>query len=111
MSNLIEKKCKACSLDAPHATAKEKKEYLSIIPQWRIIIENDTEKLQREFKFKNFKEALAFTNQIGEIAEDEAHHPDITIRYGSVSVIWYTHKINGLHVNDFIMAAKTDTLY
>ena len=58
---------------------------------------------------KNFREALAFTNQVGEIAEAQGHHPGLLTEWGKVTVTWWTHKINGLHKNDFIMAAKTDT--
>jgi 4a-hydroxytetrahydrobiopterin dehydratase len=65
----------------------------------------------RAFKFKNFTEALAFTDQVGEIAEEEGHHPALFTEWGKVTVRWWTHKIGGLHENDFIMAAKTDRLY
>jgi len=110
MSSLTQQKCEACRVGAPLATAEEKETYLSILSKWKLITEDGIEKLQRDFSFKNFKEALEFTNKVGMIAEDDGHHPDITTRYGSVSVIWYTHKINGLHLNDFIMAAKTDQI-
>lgn len=110
MSELTQKKCESCKVGAPLVTEEEKETYLVNIPQWSIILEDDVEKLTRDFSFKNFKDALAFTNKIGILAEDEAHHPDITTRYASVSVIWYTHTIKGLHLNDFIMAAKTDQI-
>jgi 4a-hydroxytetrahydrobiopterin dehydratase len=63
------------------------------------------------FRFKNFRQALEFTNKIGDIAEQEGHHPVIVTEWGRVKVSWWTHKIQGLHQNDFIMAAKTDELY
>ena len=110
MSELTQKKCEACKVGSPQVTEEEKETYLASIPKWSIILENGVQKLKRDFSFKNFKEALVFTNKLGIIAEDEAHHPDITTRYGSVSVIWYTHTIKGLHLNDFIMAAKTDLI-
>ncbi len=66
--------------------------------------------ITRVFKFKNFLEALDFTNKVGEIAESEGHHPEITTEWGKVTVQWWTHKIKGLHENDFGMAAKTDLL-
>ena len=66
--------------------------------------------MERTFKFKDFAEALSFTNKIGRIAEEEAHHPLILTEWGKVTVTWWTHKIKGLHHNDFIMAAKTDLL-
>jgi 4a-hydroxytetrahydrobiopterin dehydratase len=68
-------------------------------------------RLQRAFKFKNFAEALQFTNQVGALAEEEGHHPALLTEWGKVTVTWWTHKIKGLHRNDFIMAAKTDELY
>jgi 4a-hydroxytetrahydrobiopterin dehydratase len=67
--------------------------------------------LERTFRFPNFREALTFTLQVGELAEAEGHHPVLVTRWGSVTVIWWTHKIRGLHRNDFIMAAKTDALF
>lgn len=67
-------------------------------------------RLEKSFKFKDFAEALAFTNKVGKIAEKEGHHPDILTEWGRVTVSWWTHKIKGLHRNDFIMAAKTDAL-
>ncbi|MBI3740755.1 MAG: 4a-hydroxytetrahydrobiopterin dehydratase, partial [Chloroflexi bacterium] len=68
-------------------------------------------RLERVFKFKNFADALAFTNKIGAMAEEEGHHPVIITDWGRVTVTWWTHKIKGLHQNDFIAAAKTDRLY
>jgi 4a-hydroxytetrahydrobiopterin dehydratase len=68
-------------------------------------------RLERTFRFRDFAAALGFTNRVGEIAEAEGHHPIITLSWGRVTVTWYTHDINGLHDNDFIMAAKTDELH
>jgi len=68
-------------------------------------------RLRRIFKFKNFVEALNFTNKVGEIAETEGHHPMLITEWGRVTVVWWTHAIRGLHKNDFIMAAKTNDLY
>jgi len=107
---LSKKTCEACRVGAPKVTEDEKLQYLPVIPLWKIVLEDSIEKLERKFEFKNFKEALDFTNKVGDIAEEENHHPDITTRYGSVKVVWYTHKIEGLHINDFIMAAKTDAV-
>ncbi len=80
------------------------------MPEWILVEEDGIEKLQRHFSFKNFVDALAFTNQVGELAEKEGHHPAILTEYGKVTVTWWTHKIGGLHRNDFISAAKTDAL-
>jgi pterin-4a-carbinolamine dehydratase len=74
--------------------------------RWRI-----SPGLQRVFKFKNFAQALDFTNKVGDLAEAEDHHPALTTEWGKVTINWWTHKIRGLHRNDFIMAAKTDGLY
>lgn len=103
--------CSACTPDAPRATDDEIREWRREIPQWKLIEEDGEEKLQRQFSFKNFREALAFTNKVGELAEAEDHHPALLTEYGKVNVIWWTHKIGGLHRNDFICAARTDRLY
>lgn len=81
------------------------------IPEWELDDSSGELKLIRKFKFRNFKEALDFTNKIGQIAEEEDHHPAILTEWGQVTVSWWTHKIHGLHQNDFIMAARTDRLY
>jgi 4a-hydroxytetrahydrobiopterin dehydratase len=67
-------------------------------------------RLERQYRFRSFVDALAFTNRVGEIAEAEGHHPAILTEWGRVTVSWWTHKIRGLHRNDFVMAAKTDRL-
>jgi 4a-hydroxytetrahydrobiopterin dehydratase len=78
---------------------------------WDVIEVEGIPRLQRVYKFKNFAFALAFTNQVGELAEAEDHHPALLTEWGKVTVTWWTHKIKGLHQNDFIMAARTDELY
>jgi 4a-hydroxytetrahydrobiopterin dehydratase len=75
--------------------------------QWQVI---DEHHLHREWTLPDFRQALAFVNRIGELAEAEGHHPDIYLAYGKVRVTLWTHKINGLHENDFILAAKIDRL-
>jgi 4a-hydroxytetrahydrobiopterin dehydratase len=80
------------------------------IPGWAIVEREGIPRLERAFTFPSFAAALAFTNRVGEIAEQEAHHPAITTEWGRVTVTWWTHKIKNLHRNDFIMAAKTDAL-
>jgi 4a-hydroxytetrahydrobiopterin dehydratase len=81
------------------------------VPDWQTIQRDDIERLERQFKFKDFAKALAFTNKVGQLAEAEDHHPSLLTEWGRVTVTWWTHKIKGLHENDFIMAAKTDQLY
>jgi 4a-hydroxytetrahydrobiopterin dehydratase len=84
-----------------------------LIPQisgWQVKQVGGEKRLEREFERKDFADALDFTNRIGEIAEQEDHHPRIVTEWGRVTVQWWTHKIGGLHQNDFIMAAKTGEL-
>jgi 4a-hydroxytetrahydrobiopterin dehydratase len=109
--NLAKMKCTACRGDDPPLTDQELREYLPRVPQWALVEEDGVEKLSRTFRFRNFAEALEFTNRVGETAEEEGHHPTITLTWGEASVTWYTHKIRGLHENDFIMAVKTDGVY
>jgi 4a-hydroxytetrahydrobiopterin dehydratase len=86
-------------------------EFAPQVPDWQIVERESIRRLERIFKFKNFVQALAFTDRVGELAEAEGHHPAILTEWGKVTVTWWTHKIRGLHRNDFIMAAKTDQLY
>lgn len=111
MADLAQMKCVACRPDSPRATEQETQEWLPQIPEWRVIERDGEPQLTRTFKFKNFAEALAFTNRVGELAEQQDHHPALLTEWGKVTVRWWTHKIKGLHRNDFIMAAKTDQLY
>lgn len=80
-------------------------------PDWEVVERENILRLERVFKFKNFVQALEFTNRVGKIAEEEGHHPALLTEWGKVTVTWWTHKIKGLHRNDFIMAAKTDEVY
>jgi 4a-hydroxytetrahydrobiopterin dehydratase len=111
MDELTEQKCEACRVGAPPVTAEEIKELRPKIPDWQMITEDGIRKLDRLFKFKNFKDAIAFTDAVGAAAEEEGHHPRLTTEWGKVAVTWWTHKIRNLHKNDFIMAAKTDAIY
>jgi 4a-hydroxytetrahydrobiopterin dehydratase len=81
------------------------------VPQWRVTEVDGVRRLERLFTFTNFRRALDFTMAVGELAEREQHHPDIHLAWGRVRVETWTHKIRGLHANDFILAAKTDALY
>ena len=111
MTELKEQKCVLCRGGEPTVTAEELNAYHKQIPAWDVIEVDGVKRLQREFKFKNFAEALAFTNKVGAIAEKEEHHPLLKTEWGKVTVTWWTHKIHGLHRNDFIMAARSDDLY
>ena len=108
--DLATKKCTACRVGEPMVTSEEILELSPQIPDWSIIEIDGIKRLERSFKFKNFGEALSFTNKIGLVAEEEGHHPAILTEWGKVTVTWWTHKIKGLHRNDFIMAARTDQL-
>ncbi len=88
---------------------EEAETFLKQLPAWAIVVQ-DEERLQCVFKFRNFVDALAFTNLVGELAEAHQHHPLIITEWGRVTVQWWTHAIHGLHLNDFILAAKTDEL-
>jgi len=105
------KKCVPCESDIPAMFEDEIKEYQQKVPEWNVVKVDSVPRLKRLFKFKNFAEALSFTNKVGEIAEEQGHHPVIELTWGKVTVEWWTHNISGLHENDFIMAAKTDQVY
>jgi 4a-hydroxytetrahydrobiopterin dehydratase len=81
------------------------------IPSWNVVDEEGVKYLERVYQFPNFTQALAFTDRVGALAESEQHHPQLVTEWGKVTVRWWTHKIRGLHRNDFIMAAKTDQTY
>jgi 4a-hydroxytetrahydrobiopterin dehydratase len=83
----------------------------TFVPQWEFVQQNGIKHLTRTFGFADFAQALAFTVQVGTVAEAEGHHPSLMTGWGRVTVTWWTHRIKGLHRNDFIMAAKTDRLY
>ena len=110
MGNLAGKKCFPCRGGEPTLTDEEIENLKPFVPLWQIKEVDGVMRLERVFKLKNFAEALRLTNQIGAIAEAEDHHPLIVTEWGKVMVQWWTHKIHGLHNNDFIMAAKTDGL-
>ena len=110
MSELSSKVCSACRGDDDPLKATESVEKMDEIDDsWELI---DNHHIQRSFDFEDFNEALDFVNKVGEIAEEQGHHPvfnDFT--WGRATVKLFTHKIDGLHENDFIMAAKIDELY
>lgn len=110
MTCLADKTCEACRAGAPLATRQECMDFLSQLDGWQIISVDGVNNLQKTYPFKNFTLALEFTNKVGAVAEAENHHPAILTEWGKVTVTWWTHKISGLHANDFIMAAKTDDL-
>lgn len=111
METLTQMHCTACRRDAPTVSDADLAVLRPQIPAWDLVERDGIKRLERQFRFGNFAEALAFTNQVGELAEAEAHHPALLTEWGKVTVTWWTHKIKGLHRNDLIMAAKTDQLF
>ena len=111
MTGLNNEKCVACRRDSPSVSEEEITELKPEVPDWELTHENGIPKLDRLFKFKDFQQALDFTNQLGALAEDQGHHPRLITEWGRVQVTWWTHKIRNLHRNDFVMAAKSDQVY
>ena len=111
MEELTKQKCVACRADAPRVTDDELPGLIKQIPDWQPVSNDSVLQLKREFKFNDYVSSLSFTNAIANLAEAEDHHPAILLEWGKVQVTWWTHKIGGLHKNDFIAAAKTDLIY
>jgi len=91
--------------------AAERAALAAEVAQWRGVTRDGIERLERVFKFKDFAQALAFTNRVGAQADAEDHHPALLTEWGRVTVSWWTHVVDGLHRNDFVMAARTDRIY
>ena len=108
MEDLRQKHCVPCEAGTPPLDAATVAGHALEVPDWKVI---DLKKLSREFKFKNFKEAMAFVNRVADIAEAEGHHPDIYVFYNLVRLELSTHAIGGLSENDFIVASRVDLLY
>ncbi|MGF1473830.1 MAG: 4a-hydroxytetrahydrobiopterin dehydratase [Rubrobacteraceae bacterium] len=107
MTELSAKTCVPCSGDTPPLEGKELADLSRQLPEWEVV---EGHHLRREFRFKNFREALDFVNRVGEVAEEQGHHPNISFTWGRVEVEIFTHAINGLSENDFILGAKIDQL-
>jgi len=111
MKNLAAGQCVACRAGEPTLTDAEVEGLLLHVIGWQVKEVDGVKRLEKVFKLKNFVEALEFTNKVGMIAEEQGHHPLIITEWGRVTVQWWSHKIKGLHNNDFIMAAKTEELF
>jgi 4a-hydroxytetrahydrobiopterin dehydratase len=107
MTGLTEKSCVPCRGGVPPLAEDEAQEFLGQTPDWDL---REGKRIERTYKFKNFREALSFVDRVGGLAEEEGHHPDITFGWGYATISLHTHKIKGLHENDFIMAAKINRL-
>lgn len=111
MDSLVNMSCEAVRRGDEPLSDSGVAELQPQVAGWDIIEVEGIQRLQRVFEFKDFQQALTFTNQVGEIAEAEDHHPALLTEWGKVTVTWWTHVVRGLHKNDFIMAAKTDAIY
>lgn len=103
--------CEACHSGAPRMEEAEVAEFLPQVPAWEVVEINSVPRLRRTFTFKGWLPAVEFVRHLATAAEENDHHPQIRLEWGKVQVNWWTHKIRGLHKNDFIMAAKTDTIW
>ena len=109
MSDLASNTCEACRIDAPKVSDDEANILLKEIDDWEVINEG-VKQLKKTFSFSNYRDSVEFSNKVAEMADKEDHHPVITIEWGKVTIVWWSHKIQGLHKNDFICASKTDYL-
>jgi 4a-hydroxytetrahydrobiopterin dehydratase len=110
-TTLTGERCVACRKDAPRLTDAEIAGLRHEVPEWKVVQREGMPILERAFPFPDFAGALHFGQRVGELAETQGHHPAILTEWGKVTVSWWTHKIHGLHRNDFVMAAKTDAIY
>jgi len=108
---LTEMNCVPCRGGEPQLSQAEIEALTPQVPGWQVITVDGIARLEKRFKFKGYAPALAFTNAVAGLAEQQDHHPAILLEWGRVTVTWWTHVVKGLHQNDFISAAKTDQLF
>ncbi len=111
MSALIDQKIVMCNKDTPPLPRAELKVLLQKLPAWELIDAKGIAQLNRSYEFGNFSAALLFTQQVGALAQTANHHPTLLTQWGKVTVCWWTHTCKGLHINDFIMAARCDVIF
>ena len=111
MEDLKQRKYEACRPDAPKATESEIATYSKAIPEWKIIQDEGLDKLVRCYSTQKYAETLKLVNLIADLSEEEGHHPVMIFEFRQLTVYWWSHKMKGLHVNDFICAAKCDEIY
>ena len=110
MDELSQQHCVQVTANTPRIDENQSKTFLAKLPGWKLYQKDGEPRLEKSFKFDDFKQAMSFTDKVAQAANAEDHHPALFTEYGKVTVTWWTHKIKGLHLNDFIMAAKTDKL-
>lgn len=107
----MRKTCSPCTSKTPQLNKIEISKLLEEVPEYELLEVNDVKRISKTYHFKNFKQALAFTNALAHIAEEENHHPQIILEWGKVQVTWWTHAIGGLDTNDFVMAWKSEQVF
>ena len=107
MDDLTKRRCTPCEGGTPKLEGEELERYAVVLPTWKVV---DGRQIEKEYRFPDFAQALAFVNRLGEVAEAEGHHPDVFLAWGKVKVTLWTHAIGGLSENDFILAAKADAV-
>jgi len=110
MKPLSDLHCEACDINAKCLEPTEVVSLLSHLDGWEVIDESGIQKLKRKFLTKNYTQTMLLVNEVAKLAESANHHPQLIVDYSSLTVVWWSHKIKGLHKNDFIMAAKTSAL-
>ena len=108
VGGLADRQCVPCRGGVPSLRGAELRAFSDQVPDWKVIEEHH---IAKTFLFPDFRQALAFVNQVGELAEEQGHHPDLTLSWGKVDVVIFTHKIRGLSESDFVLGAKIDRLY
>jgi len=107
VTELAERQCVPCRGGVPPLAGEEVRKLVEQLDGWQVVSDHH---LQKTYSFKNFREALDFVNRIGELAEEQGHHPDICFGWGKAEITIWTHKIDGLTDSDFVLAAKIDRL-
>ena len=111
MNELTQLHCSVITSTTPRLDERDVSQYLAKLPGWQVYEKEGEPRLEKTYQFRDFNQAIAFTNRVAGVANEEDHHPAILTEWGKVTITWWTHKIKGLHLNDFIMAAKTVQLY
>ncbi|MEM8603547.1 MAG: 4a-hydroxytetrahydrobiopterin dehydratase [Cyanobacteria bacterium P01_H01_bin.121] len=108
MSELVEQKCVPCEGNVQPLSDQDIEIMQTQVPGWDVVTEDGSKRLRKVYKFKDFVTAMDFANRVGQVAEEQGHHPLICTTWGETTIFWWTHAIDGLHQNDFVMAARTE---